>query len=248
MEYVFERDVTVSSGACDYSGRLSLVDTFTLFMDIATDHALMMGCGFKQMGPKNLFWLTVKTKVIFGERPFMADKVTLRTWPESPDKMRCNRSYQLEWKGEIAARGKTEWAVLNMQTGKLEPVAQFFPEDITYERPVAVPEPFCRVAGTFEDVPVYATYTVRSADIDLGGHMNNVAYVRALLGTFTVTEQKAMRISAIDAIFRNQCFEGDTLELKRRVTDDGLDICMEQGGKPMFMAHLVCDATSLVAE
>ncbi len=36
----------------------------------------------------------------------------------------------------------------------------------------------------FEDADLFSHYAVRSTDIDLGHHMNNVAYVRLLLDCF----------------------------------------------------------------
>lgn len=243
MEAVFERTADVPSSMCDHTGRLGMADTFNLFMDLATVHALQMGCGWRHMMPKGLFWLTVKTKVVFGPvetRPPMGDEVVLRTWPEAPDKMRCVRDYQLDWGGRTVISGKTEWAILDMGTQRLVPVADVYPEGLAFDREPACPTPFVRVVDDFAGVEPYARYTVRSTDIDLGGHMNNVAYVRAVLGSFSVDEQRAIDIREIDAIFRNQCFEGDELALQRRETADGYDIRLSKDGKVVFLAHLVC--------
>lgn len=243
MEAVFEKTCDVPSSMCDFTGRLGLVDTFDLFMDLATVHALQMGCGWSDMLPRGLFWLTVKTKIVFGpveDRPLMGQDVTVRTWPEAPDKMRCLRDYQLDWQGRTVISGKTEWAVLNMQTQRLEPVQSVYPQGLVFERPPVCPQPFVRVVDDFGDVEPYASYTVRSTDIDLGGHMNNVAYLRAVLGSFSVAEQRAMDIREIDAIFRNQCFEGDELALQKRPADDGLDVRLSHEGKTMFLCHIVC--------
>ena len=243
MDERYETAWEVPSSMCDYTGRLGVTDTFNLFMDLATVHALQMGCGFSDMAKRNLFWLTVKTKIVFApveERPWMGETVTASTWPEAPDRMRCVRSYRLERDGKVVAAGKTEWAILNRETGGLAPMAGVYPEGLEFPFGTAVDAPFVRVVDAFADVEPYATYRVTSADIDLGHHMNNVAYVRALLGSFTVAQLKAMDIREIDAIFRNQCFEGDELVLQRKVVPDGLDVRLSHDGKPMFLAHIVC--------
>ena len=244
MEAVYEEAREVPSSMCDHAGRLGMADTFALFMDLATTHALMMGCGWRQMAERHLFWLTVKTKVVFApqaERPQMGDAVIARTWPEEPGKMRCVRDYQVECDGRITAAGKTEWAILDTETASLAPVGDVYGEGLTFTREPAVGTPFVRVVDDFEGVEPFATYTVRSTDIDLGGHMNNVAYVRALLGSFTVAELDALQIREIDAIFRNQCFEGDELVLSRKATEDGYDVRLAKDGKTAFLAHLVCE-------
>lgn len=244
MEAFYESDWKVPSYMCDSAGRLSMADTFNLFMELATEHAVQMGCGWRAMAAKNLFWLTVKTKVAFAplaSRPLMGETIVARTWPDAPDRMRCLRHYELVRNGEVVAAGKTEWAVLNTETGKLEQMAGIYGDGFEFTREPSLSSPFVRVVDDFADIEPFASYTVRSSDIDLGGHMNNVAYVRAVLGSFSVAEQKAMQISEMDAIFRNQCFEGDKLTLQRRETEDGYDIRLAKDGKAMFLAHLVCN-------
>ena len=243
MEAVYEREWEVPSSMCDHDGRLGLVDTFNLFMDVATVHALELGCGWRQMLPRDLFWLTVRTKIVFGPtetRPLMADAITLRTWPEAPDKMRCLRDYQLDWQGRTVISGKTEWAILNLKTQRLVPAAEVYPEGLAFDREPACPAPFVRVIDDFDGVEPFATYTVRATDIDLGGHMNNVVYLRAMLGAFPVAEQRKLDIREIDAIFRAQSFEGDVLTLQRRDVPGGMDVRLAREDKTVFLAHLAC--------
>ena len=51
---------------------------------------------------------------------------------------------------------------------------------------------------------------MRPSDVDMGHHMNNTAYVRALLDTFTVEELLALRPAEFEICFRQACFGGDT--------------------------------------
>ncbi|MBR3258861.1 MAG: hypothetical protein IKF96_07725, partial [Eggerthellaceae bacterium] len=223
---------------CDDTGRLGIPAMLDLFMDVATTHAIHMGCGWPQMAPRHLFWLTVKTKAIIDERPRMGETFTIRTWPESPDKMRCNRSYEISQAGKILVRAKTEWAVLDTAAGTLAPVTTVYPEGLEFPAGVC-PEPFVRVVDRFDGVEPFATYTVRSTDIDVGHHMNNVAYSRAALGSFSCAELAALNIHEVDCIFRNQCFEGDVLTVQKKAADaGGLDIRLATPEKTIFLMHL----------
>ena len=116
---VFEKEMKILPSVCDGTGRLSIPDTFALFMDMATEHADALGIGLKDLAKDDLFWLTVKTKVRFLKRPKMGDTVLVSTWPEAPQLLRCNRDYAVSADGETILAGKTEWAVMNMKTGKL---------------------------------------------------------------------------------------------------------------------------------
>ena len=119
METRCRREITILPSMCDGAGRLSIPDTFALFMDIAAEHANALGCGVYDMAEKGLYWLTVRTRVRFTRRPALMEKAVLTTWPEAPGRLRANRDYLLEGPGGILAAGKTEWAVLDQATGKL---------------------------------------------------------------------------------------------------------------------------------
>lgn len=228
----------IGPSICDFEGKLSYAEAFGLFMDIASAHAEMLGIGVKAMAQKNLFWLTVKTQINFIRRPSMLQGVSLQTYPEKPDKMRGNRSYILGSAGEVLMTGKTEWAVINTQTHKLVPLDGIYPEELNFDTAPACPEPFARIADHFEETVPYAEYRVRSTDIDVGGHMNNTAYARAVMGTFSVAELKSMNINRMDIIFRSSCYEGDRLDFRRKQTETGLDIRISRGEETVLLVRI----------
>ena len=224
MDQVFEKELVISPSISDSSGKLSFFAAFDVFMDIAAEHAQRLGIGMDAMASKDLFWLTVKTQIRFQERPRMMERVTLRTWPEAPGKIRGNRSYQLARGNDILLYGKTEWAVINMKTGQLATLDGVYPPALTFSQPSACPEPFARITDDFSTCKESVKYRVRSTDIDIGGHMNNAAYVRALLGCFSNDEIKQLRIAKMDVAFRKPCFEGEELLLQRKPTGAGADL------------------------
>ena len=104
---------------------------------------------------------------------------------------------------------------------------------------VAPPDdrPFARINKNFDEAETIGEYTVRSVDIDLGGHFNNVNYVRAMLGCFSVEEIEAMNIKEMELNFIHQTYEGETLTYKSRKTDDGIEVgAINSEGKPVFLS------------
>ena len=84
MQPRFEQEILIPPSACDYSGKLGYAGAFAVLMDLATEHAERLGIGLAAMKAKNRFWVTVKTKIIFYERPAVSEAVRLITWPEKP--------------------------------------------------------------------------------------------------------------------------------------------------------------------
>ncbi|MCR5842433.1 MAG: hypothetical protein K6G66_00610 [Oscillospiraceae bacterium] len=238
MQQIYEKDALIPPSACDYDGLLSYPGTFALFMDLATEHALHLGVGFAAMRERDCFWLTVKTKLVFHDRPALSEAVRLATWPEKPGPLRFNRSYELRRGEELLISGRTEWAVLNTAAGTLVPSADIMPAGLTYERGSAIGESYVRVPDRFAETDAFAEYTVRSVDIDIGGHMNNAAYPRALFGAFPSGELKARNIRCVDLLFRAPCFEGDLLTLYKKESEGILDLRMARGEETVLLARL----------
>ncbi len=239
MENRYEKELVILPSLCDSAALLGIPDTFALFMDIASQHAEALGCGIGDLGKQGLFWLTVRTRVRFFRRPGMMDRVTLSTWPEAPGRLRAERDYLLEQKGELLAAGKTEWAVLDRTSGRLTPPKAVYPQELDFYPESVWKEPFCRMPE--ETLEEYARYTVRSVDMDLGEHMNNVAYIRSLAGTFSAEEWQQMDIRELEIAYRASCREGDTLIWQRLTQPDGAMVLRaeREDGKIAVQARLI---------
>lgn len=233
MQAQLSRTITILPSVCDAEMKLSIPELFAQFMDIATLHAEALGVGLGAMTARGLFWLTVKTKVRILRRPRILENVTLSTRPLVPEKVRAIREYRMEKDGELLAEGKTEWAVIETSSGKLRPMAGIFSEQLELGREPAFPAPFARIRPDFSDAGTIGSYTVRATDIDLGGHMNNVAYLRAILGVLPGACLKTMPQGEIEIVFRTPCFEGDVLTIRRRETETGCELAaLKQDGTP----------------
>ena len=239
MENRYTKDFPVPPSLCDISGRLSVPELFALFMDIAAEHAEALGCGIRALGEKGLFWLTVRTRVRIARLPAMLERVSLTTWPEAPGRLRAERDYLLEKDGELLAAGKTEWAVLDRATGRLTSPRDVYAPETAFCPDTVWTEPFTRAGD--EPLEEYARYTVRSVDMDLGQHMNNVAYVRALAGTFGWADWQSLELRELEIAYRTSCHEGDTLIWQRKTRPDGV-IALRAGladGQTAVLAQLV---------
>ena len=239
MKGYYERALTVLPSMCDAEGKLGVPQTFALFMDLATEHAELLGVGMGGLMKQGLFWLTVRTRIRFYRRPAMVETVTARTWPETPERSRCNRDYRLTRDGEVLVEGKTEWMILNTKTNRLYPTDGVFPADLELEAERVLPGPFMRMTEDFDGAEALGSYVVRSTDIDLGGHMNNAAYARAIAGAFTSEEWQSMRVSEMEIAFRTPCYEGSALQMQRRRTPEGVEVRLSCEGKTVALARII---------
>ena len=236
----FITDLHIAPSQVDFSNRLGYYETFRLFMDRATAHASILGCDLISLMSRGLFWLTVKTRISFVRRPSMGQSVQAQTWPLKPTSLRTDRCYRLLDKDGILAEGRTEWAVMDLKAMKLAPPFDIFPKDFEFNQEDFLIQDFPRIIAANDSYTVKNTYKVNSSDIDMGLHMNNTAYVRALLGAFSVEELKKKDIKEITVIFKTSAHEGDVLSMKEKsegnITNCGLYF---EDSKPSLLAQLV---------
>ncbi len=240
MIEILQKEMNVTPSYADFSGAMSYYGVFSTFMDIASIHAELLGVGFKEMNSRDMFWLTVKTKACFTRRPKLGEKITVRTWPEVPEKVRCVRSYEISQNDEVLITGKTEWAVINTKTHGIVPLRDVFPKDLAFPTVSACQEPFARLPNAFEEPPI-TEYRVVSTDIDIGGHMNNAVYVRALASTFSNEELAEKCIKGIDIIYKTPCYEKDLLSVQRKQTEEGLLTRFSKEGETVMLARMTYD-------
>ncbi len=232
MKNKLEKSYIIPVSMCDNTAKLSYPGIFDIFMDMATDHAALLGVGGDALKEKKCFWVAAKTMVKITDRPRMLTEAKAVTWPEKPGNIRCNRYYTIEHNGNILVEGKTEWTILSLESGRPVKTADVYPSDIVHTEDVVCDIPFSRMSADFSDCDEILRHKVVSTDIDLSQHMNNVAYIRAFLSAFSCKEIEEMNIREMEITYRTQCFEGEELSLRMRRCDNSLEIgAVKEDGK-----------------
>ena len=237
----YSTDITVLPSQTDYINRLGYYETFRLFMDLANMHATKLGVDQLTLMNRQLFWLTVKTRIRFYRRPSMSDVVEGQTWPLKPTSLRTDRCYRLLDAEGVLAEGRTEWAVMDLSRGRLANISDLFPPELVFNEESFSIENFPRIMPADDTYEMKGTYKVMSSDIDMGQHMNNAAYVRALLGMFSVQELRDLDIREITVVFKTSAHEGDVLSMPMKRTGDTIDTGLYfPDGKPALLARIEC--------
>ena len=237
----YSTQITVMPSQTDFINRLGYYETFRLFMDLANMHAEKLGVDQLTLMNRSLFWLTVKTRIRFYRRPGMSCRVEGQTWPVKPLSLRTDRCYRLLDDEGPLAEGRTEWAIMDLSKGRLANLADLFPTELEFNEESFPIEDFPRIMPADDTYEVKGTYKVTSSDIDMGQHMNNAAYVRALLGMFSVQELRDMDIKEITVVFKTSAHEGDVLSMPLKRTGNTIDTGLYfQDGKPALLARIEC--------
>lgn len=236
MENRLSIDWVVPLSLCDDRGVLSTQGALEEFMNIAAQHAEQLGIGGAAMAQRGLFWLTVRSRVRFHARPAMLETVTAETWPGETEGLRSERYYALRRGGVLLAEARTQWAVFDLAKKRVIPAAGVFPPELVFSDERVCTEGYAPLREVPEEE--VSRYTVRSVDIDIGHHMNNVAYVGMLLGTLPTDALHTIR--EMQTHYRRPCLEGETLSIRRRQTEDGWRFAVvKENGETAVTAQLL---------
>ena len=173
---------------CGADQRLCIRGAFSLLVDAAADHSELIGTGCRDMRERHRFWLMSRAKIRFYSRPSMMEDIIVNTWPKAPGHFLCDRFYTVEQDGACVLEGRQEWAVLDTDTGRPIRTEEIYPSALSHLPVEVLATPFTRLRDTLSDEDLVQSIRVLPSDIDFGGHVNNVIYLRMISDTFTAAE------------------------------------------------------------
>lgn len=238
----FRKNIVLTPDLCGQDASLAPLAAFTIFQGAASEHAEAIGVGGAAMAKRGEFWLTVHTRVDFYERAYLMQTLTAETWPErcTPESVRCFRGYRLTRGDACIARGRTQWAILGPESRILRFSESGFPDGFPFPDEAGIDEAPARLRDDFSPDELVYTHTARATDIDMGRHVNNVAYIRILLDCFTAKELVSGRIRSIEAHYASACFEGQRLGIYRKELDGESRLAVKkEDGKAAVLARIV---------
>lgn len=233
-------DFKVMSSMCDERSLMSIPAMLDAFQDISGIHSYQIGISGPDLAEQGLFWIVSRMKLKIMRRPAENEDLVLSTWIQKPDRASTERDCSLTKGDELLVYSRCIWAALRRDNGRIAQMSSFYP-DSDFDIPRPDEEPFARTGKDFSEAEEIGRYTIRSVDIDRGGHMNNVNYVRAFLGCFSCSELEEMTISGLDMQFLHQSYEGETLRFVKRSSNSGTaEIgALNSEGKAVFTAALI---------
>lgn len=235
------KNIKVLSTYCDSILRLSPVMMLTLFEEIADEHAIELDIDAPTLRKRDkAYWVVRHVRLEFEGVVKDHDNITVKTWPAEANGFRCGRSYQIinyDTK-ETAVNAFAEWVLIDSETKKIRPADSIKRPDIQYIKENAVTTPFRRFKNIFTEDDFVYEKVVRSCEIDVSHHTNNVKYCTMLLDSFSVDEFEKMNIKDLEIYYEAESHEGDTLRIYRKADENGWLFAIKRGDDVVTMAHI----------
>lgn len=207
----------------DSSVRLSIAAAIDVFQDIASEHAVLLGVdGIKIKKEYNAFWVITRTKLKFYRRPHFLEDITVKTWPNKPKGVRCVRNYTVSAGGELVFAGKSEWAVLDIESRSLRRLDTIgYPYNLDYIDEKALTDPFLKPKAEFGDEDFVFSRKVMYSDTDMSRHTNNASYCKFIADTFDPEFFEKNECFELDIRYISESKAGDVLSIYKKQLDGG---------------------------
>ncbi len=225
MLAVFEKDYFLRTSDFDCKGKLKPSSVLELFQNVAGEHATVLGCGFRDLAPRRLMWVILRTKYQLMGHCAMHDTVRIRTWPCPPSRVGFRREYMImDPEGRLIAKGSSEWALVDADSRRLVS-GSAYPENTE----------FCTeqcFTGRLERLKAFESECVMTikpgySRLDVNGHVNNTAYADFALDAAAPILNGEVDSFQID--YRHELRQGCTVNLSCREDEGSLLVCGRDG-------------------
>lgn len=178
-------------------------------IEIATEHADIIGVGFDVMMKDNLAWVLSRLSIEMTRMPKVREKYSIITWIEGYNRHFSERNMEIiSENGETIGFVRTIWFAIDMNTRT--------PGDISMldSLAVTVSERPCPIAKQGRMKPVTSptqtgTYRFRYSDIDFNRHVNSVKYMELLLNQWQLEYHENHDISRFEIAYLHEAHFGD---------------------------------------
>lgn len=213
MQPIFSRSFFLTPGLCNARRELPVPQLVSQIIETATEHANLLGIGFKKMTPMRIGWVLSRLTLEMQRYPKFNEHYTVTTWVESWNRHFSVRDFAVtDGEGREIGYARSIWMVIDLEshenvgTGALECP----PEIVT----TTLSCPIARQAKH----PVFepdrtADYTFRYTDIDFYRHVNTVRYVELLLNQFPLDRYDHYYVGRLEMAFQREARFGEQVQI-----------------------------------
>lgn len=224
VNHTLIRNFTITENDVDFRRKYNLCSLMRHYHKVVDEHALAMGVDsttvMRDYGAK---WILTKVRVEIERFPSWHDEIEVETWIYPPGVVRLDREAAFRDKNGQFARMSSEWCLIDKDTNfPRRPSKAGYPVDMEHRKERGV-ESYSKIVNKFEGENKSFSHTVRVSDLDMNEHMNNVAYIRLACDTFSAKEVINSSIKAFEIVFKNQCYEGEILDVYRKSDESGIE-------------------------
>ena len=237
MKLTKEFKVSASTAGADEC--MSVMGVFEVVQDAITE---LMGDlkadGITAKNKYNAFWVFVKNRVKIFKKVLWNEKFTVTCFISAKslvklifDVLATNAS------NEPIFYARVESCALDIPTQRIRKIATVGVDDSVQPENAIMDLEFSKF--DYANLPLFEQIKIRSTNIDMSHHTNNLEYLRFVLNTYGVNELIERPIKEIEVIYANQSFENDVINVLKLKDENKDAIVLEKDNKPIIKCEIL---------
>ena len=199
---------------CNGQREVTLQFLANKILDVATEHADILGIGYADITPKNQAWVLARLALEMERYPKPYDTLIIETWIENINKHFTERNFCMkDAEGNIYGYARSVWFVIDLTTRKSLDISSF---DFLNS---CLGEQECPMAKIGKVRPVVTgkgfTYKVKAGDIDYNRHFNSGKQIEHILNLVSMYELDTNYIHRFEISYMNEAHFDQELSLLR---------------------------------
>ena len=195
MKNWHDEKLVVNDTFIDHTSTVPITKLMELFEIATFNHSTIMGLDHISMEKKShAFWVVTKMKVILLNPIVSGEKIKTTTWTRDLGTVRALRDCVIKSKNCVKAKFLAEWCCLDFETRKLRRLNTICYPELEMEKINYIKTDFSNLRENVDEKNYVYTRTIKSTDIDMNSHTNNLKYNYMALDAFSKEELNSFNI------------------------------------------------------
>lgn len=209
--------LTIDETNVDFTLSVPITELIKFFEVATFKHSNLMGLDHVSMEKhSNAFWVVSKMKVIPKNKIVNDEKITITTWTHELGTVRALRDCVIKSGNTVKAKFTAEWCCLDWDTRHIRKMSTINYPQLEMEKTNYLNTVFTNMRENVDKSNYIYTREIRSTDIDVNNHTNNLKYNYIAIDAFTVDELKSVDIKEYEIYFVNESHQGDKIDVYKK--------------------------------
>lgn len=188
------------------SNKITLKSFIDILQEAAISHSEKAGYGVTNIPQTHLAWLLLNWKVEIKEYPCLNDKITVKTWPRTFDRLYSYRDFEVyDEENRLIAIASSKWFPVDTVTKRIRKITPEIAD--AYGEPYTksvFENAFSEKVKVPEELKLNFNYEVQRRDIDTNGHVNNLHYIDYALETLDENVFNNTAFNNLEIIYKKE--------------------------------------------
>lgn len=235
---IYSKTVQLNFTQCYANGALKYSELSNLLQLTASEHAELLGFGYREMARNFQSWVLSRVRIEIEELPKFLQEITIQTWIQDFLGNRSVRNFEVYLNERKIISATTYWAVFNIKERKSENLtAKVDPNVILHEK-TSTRIPFQRVEIQ-RSYQRQTRYIPKLSDLDIVYHVNNVKYTDWCLDQLSESIVFKETFKSMDLNYIKELTLGQEVDIRYIVEDNQIHFSINRGDKTIFLMDIV---------